>query len=113
MNAVAPVDRQLDERARTASAFETTDNRVVDATAHAPQQITVLVDKSIGKQFLLIQWVSAVVTALAVIGLFMAWQGMRYNIAHTNVLQYDLMDLRAKTGHAHENTPEPDPQPEH
>ena len=69
--------------------------------------IVVQLGEGVARQFMLIFWVSAVVTALAVIGLFMAWQGMRYNIAHTNVLQYDLMDLRSKTGHAHENTPDP------
>lgn len=66
--------------------------------------VLVQLDKSIGKQFLVMLWLSSVVTALAVLGLFFAWQGFRYNIAHINVLQYDLMDLRAKTGHAHENT---------
>lgn len=105
MNAVEKdMDRQLDQRLRSAVDESLVDNRVVGATAHAPQQILVQLDKGLGKQLLVIWWVSAVVTALAIIGLFLAWQGMRYNIAHINVLQYDLMDLRAKTGHAHENT---------
>lgn len=81
----------------------------IHATAAPNSSIVLQIDKSLGKQFMLILWITSFVSALATLGLFLAWQGMRYNIAHTNVLQYDLMDLRAKTGHAHENTPEPEP----
>lgn len=70
------------------------------------------VDKSLGRQFLLITWISAVVTAGALIGLFVAWDGYRHMRQHVNVLQYDLVDLRAKTGHAHENTDAPEPTEE-
>jgi hypothetical protein len=81
-----------------------------DGSVHvkgAPHSSLVLqIDKGVGKQFLLIIWLSAVVTALAVAGLFVAWDGYRHMRQHVNVLQYDLMDLRSKTGHAHENTEE-------
>lgn len=76
------------------------------ATANAPQLIQVNVDKSIGKQIILVLWLSAFMSALAALGLAVAWIGYRHNVSYVNVLQYDLMDLRAKTGHAHENTPE-------
>ena len=74
----------------------------------APGSSLVLhIDKGIGRQFLLIIWLSAIVTAVAVVGLFVAYDAYRHTRQHVNVLQYDLMDLRSKTGHAHENTEEP------
>lgn len=66
--------------------------------------ILVQIDKGVGRQFLLIIWLSALVTAVAVVGLFVAYDSYRHMRQHVNVLQYDLMDLRSKTGHAHENT---------
>ena len=83
-----------------------------DASVHArtaPNSSLVLqIDKGLGKQFLLIIWISAVVTALAVLGLFVAFDAYRHTRQHVNVLQYDLMDLRSKTGHAHENVEAPE-----
>ncbi len=65
------------------------------------------IDKGVGRQFLLIIWISAIVTAAALVGLVIAWDGYRHMRQHVNVLQYDLMDLRSKTGHAHENVDPP------
>ena len=42
--------------------------------------------------------------ALSTLGMFVAYDAYRHLRNHVNVLQYDLADLRAKTGHAHENT---------
>lgn len=79
-----------------------------DASVHArtaPNSSLVLqIDKGVGRQFLLIIWLSAVITAVSVVGLFVAYDAYRHMRNHVNVLQYDLMDLRSKTGHAHENT---------
>lgn len=71
----------------------------------APNSSLVLqIDKGVGRQFLLIIWFSAVVTAVSVVGLFVAYDAYRHLRNHVNVLQYDLMDLRSKTGNSHENT---------
>lgn len=79
-----------------------------DASIHAQaapnSSLVLMIDKSVGKQFLIILWLSAVVTALALAGLFLLYDSHRLTRAHVNILEYDLMDLRAKTGHAHENT---------
>ena len=81
-----------------------------DGSIHAQtapgSSLVLQIDKSVGKQFLLILWISATVTALAVLGLFVAFDAYRHTRQHVNVLEYDLMDLRSKTGHAHENTEE-------
>jgi len=79
----------------------------VHATAAPGGSLILQIDKGVGRQFLLIIWLSAIVTAIAVVGLFVAWDAYRHMRQHVNVLQYDLMDLRSKTGHAHENTEEP------
>ena len=74
----------------------------------APGSSLVLqIDKGLGKQFLLIIWLSSFLSAAATVGLFVAWDAYRHMRQHVNVLQYDLIDLRAKTGHSHENTEDP------
>lgn len=63
----------------------------------APGSTMVLqIDKGVGKQFLLIIWLSAVVTALALIGLFVAYAAYKGTTAHVNVLQYDLAQVKAQ-----------------
>lgn len=57
-------------------------------------------------------WWSSFWSAAALIGLVGAMVFMYITINTVNVLQYDLFDLRAKTGHAHENTPAPQQQSE-
>lgn len=81
-------------------------DEAISARTAPGSSLVLQIDKGIGKQFLLILWISAAVTALALAGLFVAWDGYRHMRQHVNVLQYDLMDLRSKTGHAHENTEE-------
>ena len=80
--------------------------------AERGSSVILQIDKGVGRQFLLIIWISAVITAAALVGLFVAWDSYRHMRQHVNVLQYDLMDLRSKTGHAHENTEAPEVQPE-
>jgi hypothetical protein len=55
-------------------------------------------------------WWSSFFSAAAVVGLIATCFFIYKNIGYTAVLEYDLMDLRAKMGLAHENTPAP-PQP--
>ena len=63
----------------------------------APGSSMVLqIDKGIGKQFLLIIWLTAFISALAVIGLFIVTSAYRANASHTNMLQYDLAQIRAQ-----------------
>lgn len=56
-------------------------------------------------------WWSSFFSAAAFIGLLACCFFIYKNIGYTAVLEYDLMDLRAKTGQAHENTA-PAPQGE-
>ena len=71
--------------------------------------ILVQIDKGLGRQFLLIIWLSSFFSAVAFVGLIACCFFIYKNIGYTAVLEYDLMDLRAKTGLAHENTPAPTP----
>jgi hypothetical protein len=66
------------------------------------------IEHGFGKNAVLILWISSFISALAAVGLFVAYQGYKDQATRTNILEYDLMDLRSKTGHAHENTPEPE-----
>ena len=68
------------------------------------------VEHGISKHLLVAFWISALVSGLAVAALIACAFFIRANIGYTAVLEYDLMDLRAKTGYAHENTPEPEEQ---
>jgi hypothetical protein len=68
--------------------------------------ILVQIDKGTGRQFLLALWFSAAISGAAVIGLIACCFFVYATINHVAVLQYDLFDLRAKVGEAHENTPE-------
>jgi len=65
--------------------------------------IQLTIDKAVGKQFLVIIWVSAFVAALAVCVMLVLWDAHRITRQHVKILEYDLMDLRSKTGNAHEN----------
>lgn len=63
----------------------------------APNSSLVLqIDKGIGKQFLLIVWLSAFTAALAVVGLMVAWSAYRDTRAHVNTMQYDLAQVKAQ-----------------
>lgn len=55
-------------------------------------------------------WLSSFFSAAAFIGLLACCFFIYKNIGYTAVLEYDLMDLRAKMGQAHENTPAPPQQ---
>lgn len=65
------------------------------------------VELGASKWLIVVLWLSALVSGLAAAGLIGAMLFIRANIGYTAVLEYDLMDLRAKMGLAHENTPEP------
>jgi hypothetical protein len=74
----------------------------------SPDQAVVLhLDKSVGKQFITVLWISALISGMALSGLIGTCFFIYKNIGYTAVLEYDLMDLRAKFGAAHENTPAP------
>lgn len=76
------------------------------AQAHAPQQILLQVDKGLGKHFLIVLWMSAILAAASIIAAFVLFDSFRVTRQHVKILEYDLMDLRTKTGNAHENTEE-------
>ncbi len=79
-------------------------DRGFHAMAHAPQQIQLNLDKGVGKQFLIIIWLSAFLAAVSIISTAVLFDSFRVTRQHVKILEYDLMDLRTKTGNAHENT---------
>lgn len=74
------------------------------AQAHAPQQILLQIDKGLGKHFLIVLWLSAFLAAVSLVGTVVLFDAFRVTRQHVKILEYDLMDLRTKTGNAHENT---------
>ena len=66
------------------------------------------IDKGIGRQFITALWLTAAIAGAALVGLIATCFFIYATIGHVAVLQYDLFDLRAKTGNAHENTPPPE-----
>ena len=75
--------------------------------SHARGASIIQVELGASKYLMVVMWLSALICGLAVAGLVAAVLFIRANIGYTAVLEYDLMDLRAKMGQAHENTPEP------
>lgn len=75
--------------------------------SHAQGASIVQVELGASKALIVLLWLSAFFSAAAAIGLIAAIMFIRGNIGYTAVLEYDLMDLRAKMGLAHENTPAP------
>ena len=73
--------------------------------------ILVQIDKGVGKQLIAVLWLSSFVAGAAFIGLVATCFFIYATIGHVAVLQYDLLDLRAKMGLAHENTPAPEETP--
>lgn len=73
-----------------------------------PAPVLVQIDRSVGKQFISALWLSSVIAGAALVGLIATCFFIYATIGHVAVLQYDLFDLRAKTGFAHENTPPPE-----
>jgi hypothetical protein len=82
----------------------------VDAKAAPGGAVIVQIDGKLGAELVgkvLGQlWWSSFWSAAALIGLAGTLVFLYITINTVNVLQYDLFDLRAKTGQAHENTPE-------
>jgi len=76
----------------------------IHATSAPGSFIHLTIDKAIGKQFLIIIWLSAFVASLAVLVMLVLWDAHRITRQHVKILEYDLMDLRSKTGNSHENT---------
>ena len=68
--------------------------------------------KAVVDRVLAALWWSSFFSAAAFIGLLACCFFIYKNIGYTAVLEYDLMDLRAKMGLAHENTPAPQQQTE-
>ena len=58
--------------------------------------ILVQIDKGLGKQFLLIVWLSSFTAALAIVGLMVVWSAYRDTRAHVNTMQYDLNQVKAQ-----------------
>lgn len=54
------------------------------------------IEHGFGKSAVLVLWLSAFVSALAVIGLVVALTAYRNMTAHVNVLQYDLAAVKAQ-----------------
>lgn len=67
------------------------------------------VELGLGKNAILLLWISSFISGIAVVGLIATCFFIYKNIGYTAVLEYDLMDLRSKVGAAHENTPEVNP----
>lgn len=71
----------------------------------APGSSLVLqIDKGLGKQFLIVLWLSAFLAAVSIVSVYVLFDAFRVTRQHVKILEYDLMDLRTKTGNAHENT---------
>lgn len=62
------------------------------------------IDKGLGKQFFIVLWLSAFLAAASIISVVVLFDAFRVTRQHVKILEYDLMDLRTKTGNAHENT---------
>lgn len=76
----------------------------VHAQTAAGSSLVLHIDKGLGKHFLIILWLSAFLAAGAIVGTIVLFDSFRVTRQHVKILEYDLMDLRSKTGHAHENT---------
>lgn len=73
----------------------------------APNSSLVLqIDKGVGRQFFIVLWLSAFLAAVSVVSVVVLFDSFRVTRQHVKILEYDLMDLRTKTGNAHENTEE-------
>lgn len=62
--------------------------------------ILVQIDKGLGRQFFIVLWLSAFISALAlsavIIGGLVLLQAYRNQTAHVNTLQYDLANVKAQ-----------------
>lgn len=89
------------------------DDRPLDYDVRAERGSSVMINVDRGTASALAQrimsmlWWSSFWSAAAMIGLIVTLVFVYITINTVNVLQYDLFDLRAKTGHAHENTAPP------
>lgn len=84
----------------------------IDARVSSGSSLNLHIDKGLGKQFFIVLWLSAFISALAlsavIIGGLVLFDSFRVTRQHVKILEYDLMDVRAKTGNAHENTESPE-----
>ena len=80
-----------------------TDDRSVKNAPHGMQVVQV---ETLGKHGVLLLLIASFAMAASAIGLYVLYDAHRVTRQHVKILEYDLMDLRAKTGHAHENTEE-------
>ncbi len=86
------------------TATSTEHDGSVHVNAAPNSAIALIIDKSLGRQFLIGLWLSAFLSAGAVIAVVVLYDVFNVTRQHVKVLEYDLMDLRTKTGNAHENT---------
>jgi hypothetical protein len=86
----------------------------IDAKVSSGSSLILQIDKGIGKQFFIVLWLSALISAFClaavIIGGFVLFDSFRVTRQHVKILEYDLMDIRAKTGNAHENVDPQTPQ---
>lgn len=65
-----------------------------------PAPILVQIDKGLGRQFFVVLWLSALISAVAlsavIIGGLVLLQAYRNQTAHVNTLQYDLAQVKAQ-----------------
>lgn len=73
--------------------------------ARAAGASVIQVDLGMTKAAMAVLWISSLISGMALAGLIATCFFIYKNIGYTAVLQYDLFDLRAKVGEAHENTP--------
>lgn len=84
------------------TATNTEHNGSIHATTAPSSSMVLQIDKGLGKQFLIVLWLSSFLAAGAIIATFVLFDAFRVTRQHVKVLEYDLMDLRSKTGNAHE-----------
>ncbi len=82
----------------------TENDRSVHARTAPNSSLVLQIDKGLGKQVLIVLWLSAFFASAAIIATIVLFDSFRVTRQHVKILEYDLMDLRSKTGNAHENT---------
>lgn len=90
------------------TATLTEQDQSIHAQTAPGSSLVLQIDKGVGKQLIAALWLSAAVAGAAAVGLIATCFFIYATIGHVAVLQYDLFDLRAKTGFSHENTPSPE-----
>jgi hypothetical protein len=82
-------------------------DEAISASTAPGSSLVLHIDKGLGKQFFIVLWLSALLAAGSIVAVVVLFDSFRITRQHVKVLEYDLMDLRSKTGHAHENEEAP------